>query len=172
MPVLYFEENAVVVTLDRYSVSVAENETVKIKATVYGAELNAVEFVSSDSEIATVDSKSTDTENNTVEATVSVIKIGNAEISVKIGEKTYAVCMIQGVATVKSIADNAPEIHLEGNNVVAEGAANMTIFNMQGVRMASADSDRISVDTLAKGAYIAVATMNDGNHTATKIIVR
>lgn len=172
MPVLYFEENAVVVTLDRYSVSVAENETVKIKATVYGAELNAVEFVSSDSEIATVDSKSTDTENNTVEATVSVIKIGNAEISVKIGEKTYAVCMIQGVASVKSIEDNAPEIHLEGNNVVAEGAANMTIFNMQGVRMASADSDRISVDTLAKGAYIAVATMNDGNHTATKIIVR
>ena len=80
--------------------------------------------------------------------------------------------MIQGVASVKSIADNAPEIHLEGNNVVAEGAANMTIFNMQGVRMASADSDRISVDTLAKGAYIAVATMNDGNHTATKIIVR
>lgn len=85
-----------------------------------------------------------------------------------LGYTAAAVVSVKEPDGVESaVVDNAAAISFDGSAVAAEGAF-IEIFTTAGVRLAAA-YDRVSVESLAKGVYVAVATTADGARSTLKI---
>lgn len=170
LPVLYFENIPMSLTLSQSAVNVVENESIRIVATLYGADPSMIDVVSSDNSVA--EAEIVEEGDNSITIEVKCKKTGTATITATVGTLT-ATCLINGVTTAIDgiTADgNGPAITFRDGNIVADGASRISVYNINGQLAADNAGSTMSTSGMSKGVYVIVATDTAG-HTATSKIV-
>ena len=164
---VFFENEALSLSLDVYELTALEGETVELTATIYGTSDNELEV--SDDEILNV--KEVILDGNKAFISVDILKEGNATLAAKSG-KLQAVCTINALSGIDEvgIADN--NILFRDNIIAYSGAKEIAVYGINGVKVVGANTEELSVSHLDAGIYLVVATGFDGARSAMKIVKR
>lgn len=171
LPVLYFENEARVLTLDRADLSMTEGAEADLTASVYGIAADGIAV--SSSEPAVVEAEVSAVEGHSATLHLTCKGTGTAVITVKAGKLT-ATCTVTAVVT--GVSDVATVLGLsvkfDGSEVRAAGATGMSLYNAAGQLVASSHEARLSTSGLASGAYVVVAHAADGRTVSAKLAVK
>ena len=171
LPILYFEERAMGLTIALTSESATINGLATVVATVEGASADRVVFTSSDTEIAEVIAISID--GNTATATIRCHSIGNVEITASIDGLSES-CSL-AVSSVNDIVvgdGSSIKIYSAGGNIYALSATHIDVYSLSGSIVAQADGEVVETGSTAAGIYVVVATDDAGNRAVQKVIVK
>ena len=172
MPVLYYENIPMVLTLSQTAVNVVENESVRIIATLYGADPSLIEAVSSDNSVA--EAVIVEEGDNNVTIEVKCKKTGVATITVTADDLT-ATCLINGVTTaIDDITADSDRLTItfRGGEITAAGASKIALYNINGQIVAGNAGSTVATAGLTKGIYVVTATDAAGNTTTSKFIIK
>ncbi len=173
MPVLYFENQTMAVTLDKSAVVMPVETTTTIVATVYGADATSLDYSSSDESIVTVEDQAQTDNSLTIQLTA--VKEGTVTIYVTSGNVTVE-CPVTVTAPTAVNAVVAPQAQLNivpANGMIqAEGATSLKVYTAAGRLVAQSASSSIATAQLAKGVYVVVAADAKGHSTSAKVIVK
>ncbi|MEE1337766.1 MAG: T9SS type A sorting domain-containing protein [Muribaculaceae bacterium] len=75
-------------------------------------------------------------------------------------------------SAVESVVADKVKIAFDGQKLTVSGAATVELYSIAGVRVAKSNSDELSVNGVATGVYVVVATDANGAKTAAKIVVK
>ncbi len=150
LPVLYFEQALLGLSLSDNHLGMCIDDVRTLTATIYGADADEVEVVSSDEDVVEV----TDIDINGNKAGIGLTakKDGYATITVT----------VQGVSV--SCVVNVSAVNAISNAQTAENAQHMEVYTLGGHRVGKAG--------MGKGVFIVVATAADGTKTTSKVIVK
>lgn len=117
-------------------------------------------------------------ENNVMTIEFDALKQGKTTFTMSVGGQSSSATVevveegsLGDTGSVSDItADNTLSIVFDGRQVTAEGA-NVEVYSTSGVKVA-AGQGAASVESLAKGIYVAVATDSKGNRATIKVAVR
>lgn len=173
LPVLYFENATVAVTVDKDVLNLAVNEEGEVVVTVYGGSAENVEATSSDDAVASVGfGESTD---NTQTLVIKGEGDGTATITVSVDgfEATVTVYVgtAAGIGAVQNTSGRLAIVPVQGS-IKAEGATSMTLFSTNGAAVTRTAGQTIATEGLAKGIYVVIATDAKGQKTAAKVVIK
>ena len=107
-------------------------------------------------------------EDNKAHIFVKLLKEGSTTIIVKCGN-LQDTCTINALSGIESVEINENNIKFNGAEIECEGANKISVYGINGICLANATADKLSVSNLDKGIYIVVATTADGTRTTKKI---
>ena len=173
VPQLYFENVAQAISLSQTETNVEEGTSTDIYVEVFGADASTAEATSADPTIASVEVLPGD-DDNTAVIKVTGNKEGQTVVTAKAGSLsvscTVTVSPSTGLNDVETVSSLS--IKVENGSVKAAGAATMSVFDINGQKVAGAKGDAVSTSSLHSGVYVVTATDNAG-HTATgKILIK
>ena len=170
-PILYFENVATDITLDKTTAEMVADDEISLTATVEGSSAERVEFTSSNPAVAQI--VSVEAEGNTAVAVIRCMAEGTATITASI-DGLSATCQITatstGIEDVTATRDTG--IHVAGGVVTADNAVRIEVFGINGNKVASAGGSRAEVGSLPAGVYVVVATDAAGKRSTVKVVLR
>lgn len=173
VPVLYFENSALALTLDKDVLNLEVNGDGTVTATVYGSTADDLEFESSDNNIVTIDIE--EQEGNTCTLKLTGKGDGTATVTVSINGHTATVTVNVGTAAAienATIENGNLHIAQQDGFLHAEGATSLTIYSVNGQTVARRAGESLCTNELGKGLYIVVATDAKGNTAKAKVIIK
>jgi hypothetical protein len=75
-------------------------------------------------------------------------------------------------SAVESVVADKVKIAFDGQKLTVSGAVTVELYSIAGVRVAMSNSNELSVNGVATGVYVVVATDANGVKTAAKIVVK
>lgn len=168
-PILFFEEKATGITLDKTTADVVEGRLFELVATVEGTSAAKVEFDSSNDEIADV--VSTVVEGNKVTAKIRYYGGGDVVITASV-DGISATCQVKAAGVDEIAGNDGFAIIYSGSSVYAVGADKLELYSINGNRVAYVAGDSLDVAGLGSGIYVAVATKADGTRKVEKVAVK
>lgn len=170
-PILFFENVATDITLDKTTAEMVADDEISLTATVEGSSAERVEFTSSNPAVAQI--VSVEAEGNTAVAVIRCMAEGTATITASI-DGLNATCQITatstGIEDVTATRDTG--IHVAGGVVTADNAVRIEVFGINGNKVASAGGSRAEVGSLPAGVYVVVATDAAGKRSTVKVVLR
>lgn len=169
-PVLYFENEALALTLSDDALLMDNGDTQTIVATVYGVDASAIEVSSDNRSVATVEV--TTTKDGAATILIKAHNDGVANITVTAGE-LGAECVVTvdhvatGIGDTEAIAK--PVITVDGNAISAQGATALTVYTIDGHKIAQSAG---TACTLTKGIYVVKASDAAGHTATAKVAVK
>lgn len=172
LPKLYYENTVHAITLDNSELVIDLNATKDIVATIYGGDVESVEAVSSDPNVATVAISSYG--DNTATITVTMKAEGTATITVTADDCTASCTVIDTTTGISNVTteNSSLTINITEGSVSAAGAQAIALYSADGKMVAAVAGDTIGTTQLAAGVYVAVATDAQGNKATAKFVVR
>ena len=170
-PILFFENVATDITLDKTTAEMVADDEICLTATVEGSSAERVEFTSSNPAVAQI--VSVEAEGNTAVAVIRCMAEGTATITASI-DGLSATCQITATSTgIEDVtATRDTDIHVAGGVVTADNAVRIEVFGINGNKVASAGGSRAEVGSLPAGVYVVVATDAAGKRSTVKVVLR
>lgn len=173
MPVLYFENQTLAVTLDKNAVVMPVETTATIVASVYGADATSLDYSSSDNDVVSVeDNGQTD---NTLSLQLKALKEGTAVVTVTSGNISVECAVtVTAPTSVHAVVTPQTQLHIVPANgsILAEGATSMKLYSAAGRLVAQSATSSLATAQIAKGVYVVVATDAEGHSTSAKVILK
>lgn len=171
LPLLFFENTPMALTLSATSVTMEKESTADIYATVYGAAADAVDCQSEATDIAEVEVVAA--EDNVATLRITAKAEGQATITVTAGERTYTISVtVTDASAISNITAQALAIRLADGTVSVDGASKVTLYSVDGKRAAAANGSVVSTATLPSGVYVVVATGDNAMTKTAKVVVK
>ncbi len=165
-PEIYFINQPLSLSLNIHSLTATEGEEFELIATVLGTDAIEFEFEVADEEVALINDVAY--EDNKAHIFVKLLKEGSTTIIVKCGN-LQDTCTINALSGIESVEINENNIKFNGAEIECVGANEISVYGINGICLANATADKLSVSNLDKGIYIVVATTADGTRTTKKI---
>ena len=173
MPVLYFEQTAFNLVLDKETLTLHVGESAPLVATVYGTDIDDVDVNATDNDVVNIEMPTQDAHR--LAMNIIAMKEGTSTITLSSGNLT-ATCVVTVVPAdaIGSISTTGKKISIEAGNgyVHADGASHVAIFSANGQAVAKANGENISVASLTKGVYVVLAKDNKGNTASAKVVIK
>lgn len=174
MPALYFENEAKAIVLSQSTATMKIDQELMLQATAYGASAAAMDFSSTNEEVAEI--IASDVDSKRADLTIKAKASGKADITITLGSIT-AVCtvMVGETSTISETTtmDSGKLFIMSGNgNITADGAAQICAFSTDGCMVAKANGHTMSTAKMSKGMFIIVATDAKGNKTTAKVVLK
>lgn len=173
IPVLWFEDIANALVLSANELTLKENETAEITATVYGTDASAITFSSSDQDVAVINLVSEEDNKSTIR--IEGRKYGTAIITASADKQTVE-CVLNvtpssGIDAANTTSESIG-IRINDGKIEAAGADNIRIYNVNGQLAAHVNGSILNTTNMSKGIYIVIATDTKGNTTTGKAVIK
>ncbi len=174
MPALYFENEAKAIVLSQSAATMKIEQELKLQATAYGTSAGAMDFSSSNEDVAEI--IASDVDSKRADLTIKAKASGKADIIITLGNIS-AVCNVTVAETSAisetTVKDGGKLFIMPGNGcITADGATQICAFSTDGCVVAKANGQTMSTAKMGKGMFIVVATDAKGNKTAAKVVLK
>ncbi len=173
LPLLYFENQALALTLSSNALFIPEEGTATLVAMLYGVDklTDDITFESSNPVLCNV--KSVETKGNSATATIECLNSGTCTVTARCGDFTAECTVIglypEGIATVEGNNSGNLRFAFDAGHISCDGAATLRLYSLDGRQLREEKGSTLSTASLTRGTYIVVATSAKGESKSMKL---
>lgn len=172
-PILFFEDIATAILLSEDAITLDVDGEFKLDVYVYGVDASSLSIKLSDSSVADVETVAE--EGSYACLSITGKKEGNTVLTISAGDLSVD-CNITviGATAINKPSTSATSLVIKAykGNVTAAGAESISVYSIDGKRVASTNGDSVSTSAIGSGVYVVVATDSEGHSVKGKFVVR